>query len=73
MQKYGAALQFDLPRLHAKEKIMAYKYSYDEQEVKFKPALLKTDRSMWKLAILTILTLGLLTINAAPIAPIIPG
>lgn len=62
MQKYGAALQFDLPRPHAKEKNMAYKYSYDEQEVKFKPALLKTDRSMWKLAILTILTLGLYSI-----------
>ncbi len=41
---------------------MAYKYSYDEEEVKFTPTPLKTDRNMWKLMILNILTLGLYSI-----------
>ena len=38
---------------------MAYKYAYDNEEKKYEEPKLKTDRSMWKLMILTILTLGL--------------
>ena len=41
---------------------MAYKYSYDEQEIKYTPPQLKTNRSMWKLVILTFLTFGLYSI-----------
>ena len=38
---------------------MAYKYAYDEEEIKVRPIKLKTDRSMPKLMILSVLTLGL--------------
>ena len=38
---------------------MAYPYSYDYEEKEIKPPKLKTDRSMWKLMILNILTLGI--------------
>ena len=41
---------------------MAYKYSYDYQEKEYKAPKLKTDRSMWKLMIFNILTLGLYSI-----------
>lgn len=37
---------------------MAYKYPYDTEEVEYKPAKLQTNRSMWKLMILSILTFG---------------
>ena len=38
---------------------MAYPYSYGYEEKEIKPPKLKTDRSMWKLMILNILTLGI--------------
>ena len=38
---------------------MAYKYPYDIEKDTYKPPKLRTDRSMWKLAILDILTLGI--------------
>ena len=38
---------------------MAYKYPYDIDEKKYEPPKLKTNRSMWKLIILQILTLGI--------------
>ena len=41
---------------------MAYKYSYDEEEKKYQPLKLKTNRNMWKLMILNILTLGIYSI-----------
>lgn len=41
---------------------MAYKYSYDDEEKQYKPPKLSTDRSMWKLMILNILTLGIYSI-----------
>ena len=42
---------------------MAYKYSYGyEEEKKYEPPKLPTNRSVWKLAILSILTLGVYTI-----------
>lgn len=41
---------------------MAYKYPYDYEEKKYEPPKLQTDRSMWKLMILNILTLGLYSI-----------
>ena len=41
---------------------MAYKYSYDEQEVKYTPPILKTNRSVLKLIVLSVLTLGLYSI-----------
>ena len=41
---------------------MAHKYSYDYEEKKYEPPKLKTNRNMWKLMILSILTFGLYTI-----------
>ena len=42
---------------------MAYGYGYDyEQEKTYKPPKLKTDRSMWKLMIFTLLTCGIYSI-----------
>ncbi len=41
---------------------MAYKYHYDDEEKEYKPPKLQTNRSMWKLMILTILTLGIYSI-----------
>ena len=38
---------------------MAYKYPYDIDEKKYEPPKLKTNRNMWKLIILQILTLGI--------------
>ena len=38
---------------------MAYNYAYDNEEKNYKPAKLKTDRSMWKLMIFNLLTCGL--------------
>ena len=38
---------------------MAYKYPYDEEEKKYTPPKLKTNRSMWKLALLSLCTLGI--------------
>ena len=37
-------------------------YSYDEEERRYQPPKLKTDRSMWKLMILNIVTLGIYSI-----------
>ena len=41
---------------------MSYKYPYDEEEKKYQPPKLPTNRSMWKLMILSILTLGIYNI-----------
>jgi hypothetical protein len=41
---------------------MAYRYSYDDEEKVYTPPKLKTDRSMWKLMLLNILTLGIYSI-----------
>jgi len=41
---------------------MAYKYPYDYEEKEYKPPKLKTDRNMWKLMILNILTLGVYSV-----------
>ena len=41
---------------------MQYKYSYGYEEEKYEYPKLKTNRSMWKLMILSILTLGIYTI-----------
>ncbi len=43
---------------------MPYPYSYDDEAraKEIKPARLKTDRSMWKLMLLSVLTLGIYTI-----------
>ena len=41
---------------------MAYKYSYDYEEKKYEPPKLQTNRSVWKLMILNILTLGIYSI-----------
>ena len=37
---------------------MAYRYPYDDEEKKYQPPKLQTNRSMWKLMILRVLTLG---------------
>lgn len=42
--------------------MMPYKYAYDSEEKTYVPPKLKTDRSMWKLMILNILTLGIYSI-----------
>ena len=41
---------------------MAYHYSYDDKEKKYQPPKLVTNRNMWKLMILNILTLGIYSI-----------
>ena len=41
---------------------MAYRYPYDDEERDFRPTPLKTDRSMWKLLLFSILTLGIYSI-----------
>ena len=41
---------------------MAYRYPYDEEEKKYVPPKLPTNRSMWKLMILNVLTLGIYSI-----------
>ena len=41
---------------------MGYSYDYDNEEKRYTPTLLKTNRSMWKLMILNILTLGIYSI-----------
>ncbi len=41
---------------------MAYKYAYDYEEKEYRPAALQTDRQMWKLMILNILTLGIYSV-----------
>ena len=41
---------------------MAYRYPYDEEERERKPEKLRTDRSMWKFMILTVLTFGIYSI-----------
>ena len=41
---------------------MAYKYPYENEEKTFKPSKLTTDRRMWKLMLLNILTLGVYSI-----------
>ncbi len=41
--------------------MMAYNYPYDEEK-KYQPPKLQTNRSMWKLIVLSILTLGLYSI-----------
>ena len=38
---------------------MAYKYPYDYEEREYKAPKLRTDRKMWKLILLNILTLGI--------------
>ena len=47
---------------YEKEKAMPYPYSLDDEIKEYKPTVLKTDRSMWKLMILDILTLHLYSI-----------
>ena len=41
---------------------MAYKYPYDEEEKRYTPPTLATNRSWWKLIVLNILTLGIYSI-----------
>ena len=41
---------------------MAYKYAYDYEEKPYQPPKLKTNRSVWQLILLSVLTLGLYTI-----------
>ena len=41
---------------------MAYKYAYDCEDDKYVPAKLTTDRSMWKLMLFNILTVGIYSI-----------
>ena len=41
---------------------MAYKYPYDDEEKKYQPPKLQTNRNMWKLMILNVLTLGIYSI-----------
>ena len=41
---------------------MVYRYSYDEEEKKYQEPKLVTNRNMWKLMILNILTLGIYSI-----------
>ena len=41
---------------------MAYRDPYDEEAREYKPRLLKTDRCMWKLVLLNVLTLGIYSI-----------
>ena len=41
---------------------MAYKYAYDYEEKTYQPPKLQTNRSMWKLMIFGILTLGIYAI-----------
>lgn len=41
---------------------MAYEYSYDRDDKPYTPTLLKTNRSVWKLLILNVLTLGIYSI-----------
>ena len=41
---------------------MSYKYPYDEDEKKYTPPKLQTNRNVWKLIILNILTLGIYSI-----------
>ena len=41
---------------------MAYKYPYDEEKTEYRPQPLRTDRKMWKMMILHILTFGISSI-----------
>ena len=41
---------------------MAYKYAYNEEEKVYKPAKLQTNRSMWKLILLSLVTFGVYSI-----------
>ena len=41
---------------------MAYRYPYDEEKVEYKPQKLRTDRKMWKMMLLHILTFGISSI-----------
>ena len=41
---------------------MAYKYSYDDEDKKYQFPKLQTNRNMWKLMLLNILTLGIYSI-----------
>ena len=41
---------------------MAYRYPYDEEQVKYEPPKFKTDRKMWKLMLFSFLTLGIYSI-----------
>ncbi len=41
---------------------MAYKYAYDNEEKEYIPPKLATNRSMWKLMLLNIVTLGIYSI-----------
>ncbi len=41
---------------------MAYKYPYDEEQLKYKPQTFRTDRKMWKLMLFSFLTLGIYSI-----------
>ena len=38
---------------------MAYKYPYDEEKTEYRPQPLRTDRKMWKLMLLNVLTFGI--------------
>ena len=41
---------------------MAYRYSYDEEKVEYRPQPLRTDRKMWKLMLFSFLTFGIYSI-----------
>lgn len=41
---------------------MAYRYAYDDEEKEYKQPKLQTNRSMWKLMFLSIVTLGIYSI-----------
>ena len=41
---------------------MAYRYAYDDEEKEYKQPRLQTNRSMWKLMFLSIVTLGIYSI-----------
>lgn len=41
---------------------MAYRYPYDEEQVAYKPKPLRTDRKMWKMMLLHLLTFGISSI-----------
>ena len=38
---------------------MAYKYKYDEEQLEYEPPKLKTNRSMWKVMLFSVLTFGI--------------
>ncbi len=41
---------------------MAYRYAYNDEEDRYRPSALKTDRSAWRLIVFHVLTLGIYSI-----------